>query len=351
MGSEVRDVTYDRQVPASAVSAAPCLYVVVPCCNEEEVLPETSRRLSAKLDSLLGRALISGKSRILFVNDGSRDGTWSMIRALHDDPSSMGASSARPWFTGICFAHNEGHQNALYAGLMEALDRGCDCAVSLDADLQDDVDAIDEMLAKHASGAEIVYGVRSNRDTDTAFKRGTAGMFYDLMAWLGVEMVSNCADYRLMGRRSLKALAQYTEVNLFLRGIVPALGFTTDVVYYARAERFAGESKYPLKKMVSFALEGITSFSVKPIRWVTMLGLVSLVVSLVMVIYTLVQALAGRVVAGWSSLMVSIWFVGGLTMVSLGVVGEYVGRIYLECKGRPRYIVVETTEEDGNGVE
>lgn len=348
MGSEVRDVTCDCQAPASEAPAAPCLYVVVPCYNEEEVLPETSRRLSDKLDSLLERASISGESRILFVNDGSGDRTWQMIRALHDDPSSMGVSPTCPWFSGICFAHNEGHQNALYAGLMEALDRGCDCAISLDADLQDDVDAIDEMLAKHAAGAEIVYGVRSNRDTDTAFKRGTAGMFYDLMAWLGVEMVSNCADYRLMGRRSLRALSQYTEVNLFLRGIVPALGFTTDVVYYVRAERFAGESKYPLKKMVSFALEGITSFSVKPIRWVTMLGLVSLVVSLVMMVYTLVQALAGRVVAGWSSLMISIWLVGGLVMLSLGVVGEYVGQIYLESKGRPRYIVAESTESDEN---
>ena len=204
---------------------------------------------------------------------------------------------------------------------------------------------MDEMLAKHASGAEIVYGVRSNRDTDTAFKRGTAGMFYDLMGWLGVEMVSNCADYRLMGRRSLRALSQYNEVNLFLRGIVPALGFTTDVVYYVRAERFAGESKYPLKKMVSFALEGITSFSIKPIRWVTMLGVVALVAALVMMGYTLVQAFAGHVVAGWSSLMISIWFVGGLVMVSLGVVGEYVGRIYLESKGRPRYIIAETTDD------
>lgn len=348
MGNEVRDVTRDRLTTASGTPVAPRLCVVVPCYNEEEVLPETSRRLSDKLDSLLERSLISGESRILFVDDGSRDRTWPMIRTLHDDPASMGASPLCPWFIGISFAHNEGHQNALYAGLMEALDRGYDCTVSLDADLQDDVDAIDEMLTKHAAGAEIVYGVRSNRDTDTAFKRGTAGMFYDLMAWLGVDMVSNCADYRLMGRRSLSALSRYNEVNLFLRGIVPALGFTTDVVYYARAERFAGESKYSLKKMVSFALEGITSFSVKPIRWVTMLGLVSLVVSLAMMVYTLVQAFAGRVVAGWSSPMISIWFVGGLVMVSLGVVGEYVGRIYLESKGRPRYIIAESTEADGD---
>lgn len=325
--------------------AAPRLYVVVPCYNEEAVLPETSRRLAAKLDALLERGLISAESRVLFVNDGSRDRTWEMILSLHGDSAALGAPASHPWFSGICFAHNEGHQNALYAGLMEALGRGCDCAISLDADLQDDIDAMDEMLAKHASGAEIVYGVRSNRDTDTAFKRGTAGMFYDLMGWLGVEMVSNCADYRLMGRRSLRALSQYNEVNLFLRGIVPALGFTTDVVYYVRAERFAGESKYPLKKMVSFALEGITSFSIKPIRWVTMLGVVALVAALVMMGYTLVQAFAGHVVAGWSSLMISIWFVGGLVMVSLGVVGEYVGRIYLESKGRPRYIIAETTDD------
>lgn len=343
MRNVVHDMTNDCRVSASSL-VAPRLCVVVPCYNEEDVLPETSRRLSEKLDSLFGRGAISKDSRVLFVNDGSRDLTWFLIRTLHDDPSSMGLSPRQPWFSGISFAHNEGHQNALYAGLMEALDRGYDCAISLDADLQDDIDAIDEMLVKHDAGAEIVYGVRSNRDTDTAFKRGTAGMFYDLMAWLGVEMVSNCADYRLMGRRSLEALSQYTEVNLFLRGIVPALGFTTDVVHYVRAERFAGESKYPLKKMVSFALEGITSFSVKPIRWVTMLGIVSLAVSFIMVAYTLVQAFTGHVVAGWSSLMVSIWFVGGLVMVSLGVVGEYVGRIYLESKGRPRYIISEKTD-------
>lgn len=313
----------------------PRLCIVVPCYNEEEVLPETSHRLAVKLDDLIASGAVACGSSVLLVDDGSRDRTWEITCYLHERD---------PRFTGIRFAHNEGHQNALYAGLMEALRRGCDCAVSLDADLQDDVDAMDEMLVRYTAGAEIVYGVRSNRDSDTAFKRGTAEAFYGVMRWLGVEMVSDSADYRLMGHRSLRALSRYREVNLFLRGIVPALGFKTDKVYYVRGERFAGESKYPLGKMVSFALEGITSFSVKPIRWVLGLGVLSVVVALGMMIYALGSAASGRVVPGWSSVMVSIWFMGGLTMISLGVVGEYVGRIYLESKGRPRYIIAETTE-------
>ena len=321
------------------------LCVVVPCYNEEAVLPETCRRLAAKLEALVAAGTLSPASRVLFVDDGSRDATWSLICQAHDEPAALGVACTPGVLGGIRFAHNQGHQNALYAGLMEALKRGFDAAVSLDADLQDDIDAIDEMVAKHLAGAEIVYGVRDSRATDTAFKRTTALAFYRVMAFLGVETVSNHADYRLMGRRSLAALSRYQEVNLFLRGIVPALGFTTDVVYYARAERFAGESKYPLGKMISFALEGITSFSVKPIRWVTALGVISLVVSLAMMVYTLVSAIQGHVVAGWSSLMISIWLVGGLVMVSLGVVGEYVGRIYLESKHRPRYIVAEATDE------
>ena len=230
---------------------------------------------------------------------------------------------------------------------MWAFDRNFDCAVSLDADLQDDIEAIDRMLAEYAAGAEIVFGVRNNRDTDSAFKRNTAEAFYGFMRWLGVEMVSDSADYRLMGRRALKALSQYHEVNLFLRGIVPTLGFKTAKVYYKRAERFAGESKYPLGKMISLALDGITSFSVKPIRWVTVFGAVSIFVSVVMMIYALASAVSGHVVAGWSSLMISIWLVGGFIMVSLGIVGEYVGRIYLESKHRPRYIIAESVGEDG----
>lgn len=325
-------------------ATAPRLCIVVPCYNEEEVLPETSRRLSDKLDELTARGAVAPGSRVLFVDDGSRDRTWETVLRLHDDPRAFGSRATAPWFEGVSFAHNEGHQNALYAGLMRALELGFDCAISLDADLQDDIDAMDEMLERHAEGAEVVYGVRSNRDTDTAFKRRTAHMFYDLMAWLGVEMVSDSADYRLMGQRSLRALSEYREVNLFLRGIVPSLGFKTAEVRYARGKRFAGESKYPLGKMVSFALEGITSFSVKPIRWVTCLGVLTLVVSLVMVVYTLASAISGHVVAGWSSLMISIWFVGGLTVTSLGIVGEYIGRIYLESKGRPRYIIAEETD-------
>ena len=327
----------------SEASGAPDLWVVVPCYNEQEVIQETARRLSEKLDALQRAGAISPKSRVLLVDDGSRDATWSMIRSLHE--GTLNDLQVQPGrFCGISLAHNAGHQNALYAGMMHALDAGCSCIISLDADLQDDVDAIDEMLERHAEGAEVVYGVRNNRDTDTAFKRGTAEAFYGLMCWLGVEMVPDSADYRLMGRRSLAALAQYGESNLFLRGIVPALGFKTAKVYYKRAERFAGESKYPLRKMIAFALEGITSFSVAPIRMVVLAGVLAMIVSLAMVIYALVSRAGGSVVPGWTSLMVSIWFVGGLIMVSLGIVGEYVGKAYLETKHRPRYIIAEVLE-------
>lgn len=324
--------------------AAVRLAIVVPCYNEEEVLPETCRRLAAKLASLVERGIVAPQSRVLFVNDGSRDATWSLIKQASLDPAAFGIAPDAPWFEGICFAHNEGHQNALFAGLMRALEAGFTCTISLDADLQDDIDAMDEMLEKHRAGAEIVYGVRSNRDTDTAFKRGTAEAFYGFMRWLGVEMVSDSADYRLMGRRAVEALSRYGEVNLFLRGIVPALGFSTDKVYYVRGARFAGESKYPLKKMLSFAFEGITSFSVKPIRWVSLLGALSIVVAIAMLAYTFVSMAFGHVVEGWSSLMVSIWLVGGLIMLSLGIVGEYIGKIYLEAKARPRYIIAEETD-------
>ena len=318
----------------------PRLWVVVPCYNEEEVLPETSRRLADKMTFLMDAGRISEDSHVLLVNDGSRDATWSQIEQLH--AGSLGNVSVTPGlFCGLSLAHNAGHQNALYAGLMQALDHDCDCTISLDADLQDDINAIDEMLARHEEGAEVVYGVRSSRATDTAFKRNTAEAFYAFMRWLGVEMVSDSADYRLMGRKPLLALAQYQEVNLFLRGIVPAIGFPSAKVYYERGERFAGESKYPLTKMISFALEGITSFSIKPIRMVTLAGLLALAVSVIMVIYALASRISGNVVAGWTSQMVSVWFVGGLIMVSLGIVGEYVGRTYLETKHRPRYVIGE----------
>lgn len=323
---------------------APVLWVVVPCYNEEEVLPETARRLTAKMAALQADGRIDARSHILLVNDGSRDATWEMTRALNAG-ALEGVTCPAGLFCGISLAHNAGHQNALYAGLMHAYEANCDCAISMDADLQDDINAIDEMLAAFADGAEVVYGVRNNRDTDTAFKRNTAEAFYALMGRLGVEMVPDSADYRLMGARALAALSQYEETNLFLRGIVPALGFKTARVYYKRGERFAGESKYPLGKMIQFALQGITSFSVTPIRLVTLMGFISLLVALVMVIYALVSRVSGNVVAGWTSLMVSVWFVGGLIMVSLGVVGEYVGMTYLESKRRPRYVIGEVVGE------
>lgn len=314
---------------------APKLYVVVPCYNEEEVLPETSRRLEKKLRSLMGQRRVSPESRVLFANDGSKDRTWELIRELHDDPTHDGL------FTGISLAHNRGHQNVLFAGLMSALEHGCDAAISMDADLQDDVNAIDEMVDAYLDGANIVYGVRNDRETDTRFKRGTAEAFYKLMSRMGTETVPNSADFRLMDAQALQALSQYGEANLFLRGIVPSLGFQTAKVYYKRAERFAGESKYPLSKMVSLAIDGITSFSVTPLRMVTIAGSVFVVISLLALVYALVSLAMGTTVGGWTSLLISIWFVGGALMVSLGIVGEYVGRIYLESKHRPRYIVAE----------
>lgn len=319
------------------------LWIVVPCFNEEAVLPETSKRLAVKLDSLIQRNKISRESHILLIDDGSCDATWHQIKMLHT--GTLNGVSVDPGvFCGLRLAHNAGHQNALFAGLMHAYRQGCDCAISLDADLQDDINAIDEMIERHAEGAEIVYGVRNNRDTDTRFKRSTAEAFYSLMRFLGVEMVSDSADYRLMGKRSLGALSEFKETNLFLRGIVPSLGFATAKVYYRRGERFAGESKYPLKKMVSFALEGITSFSIAPVRLITLIGVLAVIVSVVMILYALASLIMGSVVAGWTSLIVSIWLVGGLIMIALGVVGEYVGRTYLEAKGRPRYIVDEVLE-------
>ena len=330
----------DRETALHGRGGAPLLWVVVPCYNEQEVLPETARRLALKLSSLVADGRIAPQSCALLVNDGSRDATMQLIRGLRQGHIE-GLDVPKGMFRGISLAHNAGHQNALFAGLMTAYDEGCDCAISIDADLQDDIDAIDEMLQAYDEGAEIVYGVRSSRETDTAFKRNTARGFYALMRWLGVEMVSDSADYRLMGRDALKALSQYQETNLFLRGIVPSLGFTTAKVYYRRAERFAGESKYPLRKMIAFAIEGITSFSVVPIRCVTLLGIISLFISILMVVFAIVSKAGGTVVPGWTSLMVSVWFVGGLIMVSLGIVGEYVGKAYLESKRRPRYIIGE----------
>lgn len=314
------------------------LYIVVPCYNEEEVLPETARRLGDKLRGLMAAGKISPKSRVLFVNDGSRDGTWGVISRLH---------AADPLFSGVDLSRNRGHQNALLAGLMTARDR-CDIAVSMDADLQDDVDAVDAMVEKYSEGCDIVYGVRSSRKKDTFFKRVTAEGFYRVMNFLGAETVFNHADYRLMSRRALDGLAEFREVNLFLRGIVPMIGYTVGTVEYERGERFAGESKYPLKKMLSFAMEGITSLSTKPIRYITLLGFLIFLVSLLMLVYSIVRWAHGDTIVGWASLICSVWAIGGLILLSLGVIGEYIGKIYLETKARPRFLIREILE-DGNG--
>ena len=306
------------------------LYIVVPCYKEQEVLPETSRRLKEKVLALRAQGKISDKSRIMFVNDGSSDNTWPIIRQLHEQEPDI--------FSGVNLSRNRGHQNALLAGLLTAVNYA-DMIISMDADLQDDINAVDAMVDHYHQGYEVVYGVRSKRDTDTFFKRFTAEGFYKVMKALGVDIVFNHADYRLMSRRAVEGLAQFGEVNLFLRGIVPQIGYKWTTVTYERAERFAGESKYPLKKMLAFAADGITSFSVKPIRMVFSLGVVVFLVSLVMLLYALVAKLTGHTSAGWTSLMGSIWLIGGIQLLSLGVVGEYVGKIYKEAKHRPRFII------------
>ncbi len=305
------------------------VYIVVPCYNEEEVFPETEKRLREKMTALIGAGKISADSRVVFVDDGSKDKTWALIEGAHE---------ADKLFGGVKLSRNRGHQNALLAGLMTVKDRA-DAVISMDADLQDDIDAVDAFVDKFNDGCDIVYGVRSARDTDTFFKRTTAQGFYKVMDTLGAKVVYNHADYRLMSRRALDALAQFGETNLFLRGMVTLLGFKTDVVTYERAERFAGESKYPLKKMLAFAWDGITSFSVKPIKLIAVVGGVICALSIAGLIYTLISYFCGSTVPGWSSTMVSIWFLGGVQLLSLGVIGEYVGKIYGEVKARPRYIV------------
>ncbi|WP_026652200.1 glycosyltransferase family 2 protein [Butyrivibrio proteoclasticus] len=312
------------------------LFCVVPCYNEQEVLPETSKRLEAKVKELIASGKISSDSRVLFVNDGSKDETWNIIKKLHEENEI---------FQGINLSKNMGHQNALLAGLMTVKDI-CDAAISLDADLQDDINAIDEMVDKFNEGADIVYGVRSKRATDTFFKRFTAESFYKLINSMGGKTVYNHADYRLMSRRALLALSDFGEVNLFLRGIVPMVGFNTDVVYYERAERFAGESKYPLKKMLSFAIEGITSLSTKPIKLITSLGFFIFFISIIALIYSIAVHFYGHTEPGWTSTLVSVWAIGGLIMISLGVIGEYIGKIYLEVKSRPRFIIQDYVADD-----
>lgn len=305
------------------------LYLVVPCYNEEEVLPETARRLAAKFDNLIAGGKISPESKVVFVDDGSKDRTWEIIEGLNEKT---------PLFQGIKLSRNKGHQNALLAGLMAVKDE-CDMTISMDADLQDDIDAIDRMLEKYYDGCDVVYGVRSERKTDSAFKRATAHGFYKVMKLLGADIIYNHADYRLMSRRALIALSEFKEVNLFLRGIVPLVGFKSDTVEYKRTERFAGQSKYPLKKMISFALNGITSFSIKPIRIITVLGILIFSVSIFMLVYFLIRHFTGNTVQGWTTLAASVWAIGGLQLLAIGVVGEYIGKMYMETKARPKYVI------------
>ena len=315
----------------------PTVYFVIPCYNEEQVLPETVKRLTEKLRSMEAQGLAGAGSRMLLVDDGSKDKTWELISRFNKE---------NPYVEGVKLSHNRGHQNALLCGLMTAKDR-CDCAISLDADLQDDTDALDQFVQKYLEGCDVVYGVRNKRDTDTWFKRTTAEGFYKVMKLLGVDIVFNHADYRLMSQRALEALAEYREVNLFLRGIVPLIGYRSDYVYYDRHERFAGESKYPLKKMISFALDGITSFSVKPLKLISNLGILISVLSILGLLYARISYFAGWAVPGWTATVCSIWLLGGLQMLCLGVVGGYIGKIYSEVKARPRFRVEEFLPNDG----
>ncbi|MDD6564760.1 MAG: glycosyltransferase family 2 protein [Clostridiales bacterium] len=314
------------------------LYVVMPCYNEEAVLPETVTRMLGLFSGMEASGLITKTSRIVFVDDGSKDKTWQLISEYE---------SKHPEVCGIKLAHNAGHQNALFGGLMGIKDY-CDCAISIDADLQDDINIIPEMIRKFRDEeCHVVYGVRKRRDTDTVFKRTTAQGFYKLMKLMGVDVVYNHADYRLMSKDALSALSEFEERNLFLRGIVPLLGYKSDTVLYDRSERFAGESKYPLKKMISFALDGITSFSINPIRIVSSLGILACLFAVIMAVYAVVQKFMGNTDSGWASIICSIWLLGGLQLLSIGLIGEYIGKTYKEVKRRPRYIVEKTI---GDGV-
>lgn len=316
----------------------PVLYIVIPCYNEQEVLPITAPMFLKKLTQLCDDGLIADDSRIMFVNDGSSDGTWELIRALSEENEH---------YIGISQSRNRGHQNALLAGLMEAKDR-CDISISIDCDGQDDINAMDKMVAEYLGGCDVVYGVRSSRETDSFFKRTTAQGFYKLLEKMGAEVVYNHADYRLLSARVLRELANFREVNLFLRGMVPLVGFKSTCVEYARAERLAGESKYPLKKMLALAADGITSLSVKPLRLITSFGVFVAVLSFIGVIWAIVSALCGATVAGWASTTCIVCFVSGVQLTCLGIIGEYIGKIYLETKGRPRYIISERTYDEKN---
>ena len=311
------------------------LYIVVPCYNEEQVLAETSKRLKEKCEMLIHDGKIAKESRIVFVDDGSKDHTWNMIDEFHKMDSI---------FSGVKLSRNRGHQNALLAGLTMASEKA-DIVISMDADLQDDINAVDQMIEKYYEGCDIVYGVRSARDTDTFFKRFTAEALYKLINKMGGELVYNHADYRLMSKRALKGLLEFDEVNIFLRGMVPMVGYQSDIVTYERAERFAGESKYPLKKMLSFAFEGITSLSVKPIKMIFNVGILICVISVLAIIYCLVRHFTNNTVSGWTSLVMSIWFLGGLQLIAIGMVGQYIGKIYLETKARPKFIIEQVLND------
>lgn len=309
----------------------PVLYLVIPCYNEEQVLPLTSGKFKAKIDELVEAGKISDKSRVMFVNDGSKDSTWDILTSLTEEDTRYAA---------ISLSRNRGHQNALIAGLMEAK-KFADITISMDCDGQDDINAITQMVDEYAKGNEIVFGVRNDRKTDTWFKRTTAQSYYKFLRGMGVDIIPDHADYRLMSSRVLDALEGYSEVNLFLRGIIPQLGFKQSVVYYSRAEREAGETHYPLSKMAALAVDGVTSFSVRPLRLITLMGFIVAFLSLVGIIYVLVSVISGYYVDGWASTTSIICFVSGIQMISLGVIGEYIGKIYLETKHRPRYIVSE----------
>ncbi len=315
---------------------APVLYIVIPCYNEQEVLPVTSGMFLEKITSLIEKGRVAPESRVVFVNDGSKDNTWNIIQDL---------AKSDEHFEGVCLSRNRGHQNALLGGLMTVKDR-CDITISIDCDGQDDINAMDAMVDAYWDGCEVVYGVRSKRDTDTFFKRFTAEGFYKLMNWMGAQVVFNHADYRLMSSRVLNEFANFKEVNIFLRGMVPLVGFKSTSVYYERAERIAGESHYPLKKMMALAFDGITSLSVKPIRLITGFGALISVISFLGVIWAVVEAILGSTVAGWASTTSIVCFMGGIQLLCLGVIGEYIGKIYLETKQRPRFIISETTFPD-----
>ena len=305
------------------------LAIVVPCYNEEEVFDETNKQLQALLIRLIANGKVEDNSYIMFVNDGSKDSTWSKIKKAHQESR---------YVHGLNLAGNKGHQNALYAGLMYAKE-DCDLSISIDADLQDDIDVIEEMIDKYNDGVDIVYGVRNDRTSDSFFKRFTAQSFYKVMNVLGAKSVYNHADFRLMSKRAMEELALYKETHLFLRGIAPELGFTTDYVYYSRKERMAGESKYPFKKMVAFAFNGITSFSVKPLTMILWLGLAAIFISFAAIVYSLIRHFQGETIVGWTSMFASIWFLGGVQLVCIGVIGQYVGKTFMEVKERPRYYI------------